>query len=659
MRPNDYPFNLNHLYDCWKQAVREHSVRRSGSDIDPAVVRSWQRCLKQLDPDSPPLFERVDNNAIELARSANQELIDDALSHLEDCHQYMESTKSVLLLCDGQARCLHRIGDHDMLTHTEALGIRPGCRWNESTAGTNAVALCLENVMPTQVIGPEHFFTPLHSLATSAAPIHNLKGSLIGVVALITPVQDATPHALSMMMTVSRAIENSLQAQHYLNEANARLIELNTIMSSITDGIIAWDGSGKVVHINAKAETMLHLGNAVQGEWIGTILRLPEVIRDAWENDRVVRDIETTIGSGLRNISALASLIPYHPDSSAERGFLLILRSIADVRRLINRQTGSRANVHFSDIPAISSAMRRVVKQAKAAGQSSAPVLIRGEEGVGRMQLAQAIHNDSKRSRHPFMAINCNAIPTELMLSEFLGHGDSGRSSARPSKFELADGGTLLLDRVETLSMQMQSALVHLIENGTVMRLQSDQPIPVDVRIIATTSSDIEKMVAEGSFSRRLYYAFFIFSIVVPPLRERPDDLAHVVSRSCERLSQQRNKPLHVGDEALQILTRYFWPGNLRELENALEQAAGQCEDGIISPDDLPEAVHSGRLFEALQARSSQVLSASEAEREAIRRAGWVTGGRVGQMAVMLGLSRTTLWRRMKNMNLSPEEFRQ
>ncbi len=659
MLPNGYPFDLNSLYDCWKRIVRDGANSSHEKTFDPVVLQSWQRCLADQQRTAPGT---VDFSAGETDKSFlphYEFLVNAGLSHLEDCHQYLEDTKSVLALADGHGRFIHIIGDHDLIFHVSGLGVQAGARWTERYAGTNAVALCLEQAAPVQVIGAEHFYSSMHSLATTAAPVHDINGGIIAVIALITPVQDITRHALSMIMTVAKSLENSMQAQYCLDESTSRLIEMNAILGSIGDGIIVWNNEGVVTHINAQASHLLGLTiPVVQGAWIGAVMSLPEVVLQAWDKQQLLTDVETVFSVGGRSIPVLISLRPFQIGRLKENGFLLILRSIADVRRLVNFQTGTQARISFAELPVKSAAMKRVVRQARSASDSDAPVLLRGDDGVGRIQLAQAIHNEGSRTGKPFVAINCNAIPMELMATELLGSGSGKDSPGQPSKFELADGGTLLLDRVETLSHEMQSALVHLIENGTVLRLKSHEPIAVNVRIIALTSADMEKLVAEGSFSRRLYYNFFVFSIVVPALRGRPEDIRFAAERCLARLSQQRGQQLVFDDTCLKTLETYHWPGNLRELEISLEQAAGQCQGGIISRDDLPDAVRSGRLF-AIPTPAHQVLTARDAQREAIKRAAWLTGGKVGAMADMLGLSRTTLWRRLNDLDISIKDYRQ
>jgi transcriptional activator for dhaKLM operon len=300
--------------------------------------------------------------------------------------------------------------------------------------------------------------------------------------------------------------------------------------------------------------------------------------------------------------------------------------------------------------------MRAMLRQARVAARGQAPVLIRGEGGAGKNYLARAIHNDGPRADGPFVGVNCRAIPHELMISEFLGSTDPNNS--RPSKFELANGGTLLLDQVENLSLEMQAALLQLIETRHVLRLGSVQPTAVDVRIIAATTADLEEQVAEGSFSSHLYYRFGVFNLTVPPLRERPEDIPLLAERTLARITADTQRATWISDEAMAVLCRYPWPGNVRELESVLERALSQCQDGTIQLADLPAAVREGRIVTGGSPRPQPLLSLAETEREAIIRAGWACQGHVTEMADLLKIGRTTLWRKMKRYNLRPDYFK-
>jgi len=284
--------------------------------------------------------------------------------------------------------------------------------------------------------------------------------------------------------------------------------------------------------------------------------------------------------------------------------------------------------------------------------------LFQGEGGVGKNLLARAIHNDGPRAGKPFIDINCRAIPHELMTREILGHEQDIHTRGQPSKFELADGGTLLLDQVENLTFELQAALLHVIETRHVTRLGSSMPIPVDVRIIAATAANLEDLVSQGSFLSHLFYRFGVFKILVPPLRERVEDIPLLAERFLARQAAHSGQTIWIEDETVRFLGRYPWPGNVRELESTLERAMSQSRDNVIRPSDLPEMVRNGRVLTGRHPLAQPVISVDEAEREAILRAGWACNGRVTEMSRLLGIGRSTLWRKMKRLNISPVIFK-
>jgi transcriptional activator for dhaKLM operon len=245
------------------------------------------------------------------------------------------------------------------------------------------------------------------------------------------------------------------------------------------------------------------------------------------------------------------------------------------------------------------------------------------------------------------------------MTSEFLGRERGTGILGRPSKFELAHGGTLLLDQVESLSLELQTALLRVLETGHVMRLGGAQPIRLDVRIMAATTANLEQQVAEGSFISHLYYRFGVFNITIPPVRDRLEDVPIIAERFLARISSKDDQAYWIDKEALAILRRYPWPGNVREMESALERAISQSHDGVVRVVDLPEGVRSGRVITSASPQPEPVLSVADAEREAIIRAGRAYQGRVSQMAEQLGIGRTTLWRKMKRLNITADDFKQ
>ncbi|MCI0399053.1 MAG: PTS-dependent dihydroxyacetone kinase operon transcriptional regulator DhaR [Chloroflexi bacterium] len=660
MQSTAYPVRLEILEAFWQSFMATGRVEPvAGVEPDPAVIQSWQRCALRLDPRARPRPATINPQALASVLKAQSDLITVAIAYIEDIHQFIEGSGCAVLLADGTACVLAVGGDPPAVELVNELGLGQGAYWLEGQLGSNALGVTLINAMPVQVVGAEHYFQAYHHLVSTAAPIHDVNGRIIGIMAVVGPAATATSHTLSLVMAAARAIGNQLQTNLYLEEANRRLTEVNTILESIVEGIIAWNDSGKINHINTQAAHMLGLSPpAVLGQRLTDVLNLPPALAEAMAAGQEIWDVEAAFEVNGQTVTPLVSLRPIFEGKSGPVGYMAMLRPVERVRQLVFQQVGAQATLSLDDIPAQSPAMRPVLRQARIAARGMAPVMLRGEGGVGKNHLARAIHKDSGRANKPFISINCRAIPHELMAGELLGYEKGVATDGRPSKFELADGGSLLLDQIESLSLEMQAALLHVIETGHVMRLGGTRPIPVDVRIIASTADNLEQLVAEAHFIDHLFYRFGVFTITIPPLRQRVEDISVLAERFLARFAERFHRPGRVDEGALDILCRYPWPGNVRELESALERAMHHSPDEIIRAVDLPDVVRNGRVITGNSPYPQPVLSATEAEREAIIRAGWACQGRVTEMARQLGIGRTTLWRKMKRHQLASEHFR-
>jgi transcriptional regulator of acetoin/glycerol metabolism len=661
MQPAAYPVQAERLAQIWHNFMAGGQLAPDECDfLDPAVHLSWQRCAPRLDPLTRPRPNQIGAGVLAAFRHRQSHLITMAAPFMEDIHQFVEGSGCAILLADGSACLLELIGDPPAVAELDELGLGQGSYWSEGQLGTNALALVLDSAMPVQVAGPEHFFRSNHHLVTTAAPIHDVRGRIVGILGVVSPLATATPHTLGLVMSAARAISNQLLTDWYLEEANLHLSEVNTILGAIEEGVVAWDKAGRIQHVNAQAGQILGIEPAtILGRPLAIFFHFPAIVADAIVTSDSLSNVEVDIHVSGQSSRCLVSLQPIVDGSGESAGHIAMLRPIEQVRQLVHQQMGSRATLTLEDLSVESSRMRQVIRQARIAARGQAPVLIRGEGGVGKNHLARAIHNDSPRAERPFMAIDCRAIPHELMASELLGHEKEGQVKGRPSKFELAYGGTLLLDEIENLSLEMQAALLQVLESGQVMRLGSTHPIPLNIRIMATTTTDLGQLVSEGSFNSHLYYRFGVFSIAIPPLRERVDDIPILAGRFLKRISQRDGRVFQIDDETMTILCRYPWPGNVREMESVLERAISHNQDGILHPADLPEVVRSGRVISGRSPQPKPVLSVTEAEREAILQAGWACRGHLGEMAQQLGIGRTTLWRKMKRHNLSTQYFKQ
>jgi transcriptional activator for dhaKLM operon len=631
--------------------------------LDPLIHRSWERCAPLLDPWAKPRFTALDGHALDRVLIKQANLLSTAYPLIDDVHQFAEGSGFAVLLTDATVCLLEVSGERSWVTSLGDRGLRAGAYWDEGRMGTNALALALLEAVPVQVVGAEHFFQIYHDLTCSAAPIHDTSGHIVGSLAMVGPQQARNSHTLTAVMAAARAISNQLQTNTYLQEANRRLAELNSVFGAISEGVISWDQNRKITHVNAQAGEILHIKpEAVTGRHLEEVLQLPPTIAEAIEGGGTLPDAEASFGVNGQFINCLVNLRPILEGAQGPVGYIATLRPIERVRQLVHRLVGAQATLTLEDVQGDSTAIRQARRQARIAARGTAPVLLLGEDGVGKNPLARAIHNQSERAEYPFIAINCLALPHELMITEFLGYEGGAFSWAlaegRPSKFELADGGTLFLDEVDALSLEMQAALLQVIETGHVTRLGGVQPIPVNVRIIATSTANLEQQAAEGSFLPHLYRRFGAFVIDLPSLRNRVEDIPLLVERFLARITQRIDCAAFITDEALEILKRYPWPGNVREMENVLERAVAASEDGTIREQDLPAGVRHGQVLPPGTLHPQPVLSIPEAEYDAIIRAGWACRGQVTAMAQQLGVSRTTLWRKMKSFDINPQDFK-
>ncbi|WP_243372654.1 sigma-54-dependent Fis family transcriptional regulator [Geotalea sp. SG265] len=281
-------------------------------------------------------------------------------------------------------------------------------------------------------------------------------------------------------------------------------------------------------------------------------------------------------------------------------------------------------------------------------GRSNSTVLITGESGTGKELFAHSIHNASNRRKEPFVKVNCSAIPAELAEAELFGYEDGAFTGARrqgkPGKFELADGGTIFLDEIGDMPLVLQSKLLRVIQDKEIERVGGVKSRKVDVRIIAATNRDLKRMVAEGTFREDLYFRINVVELKIPPLRDRRKDiplLADTFIKKYNNLLTRRVEGL--SDQALEALTRYYWPGNIRELENVVERMLNYRESGLIELQDLPEEIV-GRPGKAA-AKNTQTLAAMEME--TIQAALAEAGGNKSKAARLLGISRSKLYEKL------------
>ncbi len=320
-----------------------------------------------------------------------------------------------------------------------------------------------------------------------------------------------------------------------------------------------------------------------------------------------------------------------------------------EVREFISWQY-SRERFEFSGIIGRSRKLQQVLETIARVSATHVTVLIEGESGTGKELVARAIHRNSPRANKPFLVVNCAAISETLLESELFGYvkgAFTGATTQKKGLFEEADQGTIFLDEIAEMSPATQANILRVIQEGDVRRVGSTQTIRVDVRVLAATNKDLKKLVEEGKFREDLYYRLKVMHIVVPPLRERREDIPELAAYFVEKYSRKNGKHiLGFTDDVLALLTLYPWPGNVRELENAMERAVIMTIGQHITPSDLPPEIQF--FSEKLEADASHWPTIYDVEKEHILKTLDYVDWNLGRATELLGISRATLWRKLK-----------
>jgi PAS domain S-box-containing protein len=644
---------------AWKAFI-EHQEILDG--VQPMVANSWKRCWTRLNPYNEIIPKRLSPDHLLASQVACFDLISVARPIMEDIFDYIECSGTAIALVNRAGFVLDILGDSDIIAHLEQLTISTGCMLSEFQMGTNAFALSLIDRVPVCVVGSEHYLNRYHELAETAAPIFAANGRPLGALGVINLHYGCHPHTLGVVVAAARAIEGIRWADQLLAEQNQRLAQLNTILEANSEGILVWDADRVLMHINPAAAEILGLpADTMLGRHIGEFIEYPEFLQQAVIKRQPLTDVEVNIKVGERSITCLLSL-RYIFNKNELLWIVCTARQEKDLRKLVQHQMGTYTSLTMADLPGDSTKMKRLRRFVKLAAPAKANILISSERGTGQNTLAGVIHNESPRRNGPFLIFACSSVPSEYLVSELLGVDEglaNNKPGGRPSKFELANKGTIFFQEVDALSLEAQGILLNVIDLGIVQRLGSQRPIPVDVRVIASTYANMQELIAKGSFRSDLFYRLSTFEINPPPLRERLDDLPLLAEKIVSRLSKQLNRHLVVQSATIEALRSYSWPGNLRELETVLGRAAVQAGfSGIIGPSHLPNYVRNPMPKVIDDNNFQAVKPLDDLEHEAILQTAIACNGNVSEMARLLGIGRTTLWRKLKSYNILPDDYR-
>ncbi|MGE5632986.1 MAG: sigma 54-interacting transcriptional regulator [Caulobacteraceae bacterium] len=454
---------------------------------------------------------------------------------------------------------------------------------------------------------------------------------------------------------IINAVEEAIRVLRATQAERERMQRFMAVIDNTSDGVIATDKDNRINVFNVNAEKILGISKeAVIGRTMLDAIGDNALTRIALSNQAKVDSIHS-VGNAELAINHVPIVV-----GSENMGSIITFQDITKIQSLEKKirirlsEKGFIARYTFDNIIFKSPVMRRCIERARTYGNYDSSVLISGPSGVGKELLAQSIHNVSRRATGPFVPINCAALPSALIESELFGYEEGAFTGAKKGGkaglFELAHGGTIFLDEISELPLDLQGRLLRVIQEKEVMRIGDDRVIPVDVRVICTSNRDLSDQVRNGKFRRDLLYRINILTLKVPPLDERREDITALAEFFVKIYGQKYGRlPMSLSEEVLTYLKNFHYEGNVRELQGMMERAVITCESGEILVEDIADvSAETAAGTTEQQELFMQELTLRELENQYIAYIYDKYSGSVGNVCKVLGIDRSTLWRKKK-----------
>ncbi len=598
---------------------------------DAIVQTSWQRCRAfGLDHQSAPAFDQLPAAGIAQLLDSHHSLVQ--TTHQEVLPYYeniLSNSNCLIMLADNQGQVLTSWGTQRFIEPNLARGFQAGASWMERSSGTNAIGTALACEQAVHIEHDEHFLKANRFMTGSAAPIFDAERKVIAVLDVSSDSYLPPSHTLGMVKMMSQTVENRLilnlfHGQHFQLTFNTGLNNLDSQWA----GLLIFDESGQVLSANRRADNLLGV-------------RLSRV------------SVESLFKVSLLELINQPEGLPFALQTSGRNRFQCLLKrpKQAPVQaRVFGAEdkpapaSGISLNaLHFGD-----SRVEKAVRQAERLLEKDIPLLIHGETGVGKEVFVKALHQASSRQKQAFIAVNCAAIPAELVESELFGY-EKGAFTGANQKGSIglirkADKGTLFLDEIGDMPLPTQARLLRVLQERCVQPVGSSELFPVDLRIISATNRSLREQVQLGRFREDLYYRIGGLTLELPPLRERSDKQALF-----KRLWEQHREPTQwagLSPEVLELFEKHPWPGNLRQVSSVMQVALAMAEEQPVRPEHLPDDFFVDLEMEPVETAAPLGLDLNDVE--ALNRELKAAGGNISHLARRLGVSRNTLYKRLR-----------
>ena len=563
--------------------------------IRPEILRAWTRCNTR--GTSPYITEAPRLPEEEIARrlADNRELVEVGRPAIDSLYQFIAGSGFVVTLSDAEGCFLYVVGDEDTLA--ASLGsVEVGSVWSEEVVGANSIGTAIFDDEPVQMFGYEHYCKLPQRWAGSGCPIHDPRGAIIGSVAISGELEKVHLHTLGMAVITARSIEMQMALFETSQQVEVNNRYQRAIINSISEGLLVIDAQNRISTVNDILSALLGSNaNALIGQDIEALIPDQGLLRIIHQR-REFTDFIAKLGLGSEPISCTITSRQI-PLADGRSELLLLVKEMVRAKKLAQRFQADEARLRFDDIVGTDIKLRSAIEIAATAAETSANVLILGESGTGKDVFAQAIHNGSARRNGPFVAVNCGAIPRELIASTLFGYEEGAFTGAKKGgnlgKFELADGGTIFLDEIGEIPLDIQTVLLRVLETKRFSRVGGKSSIAVDVHVIAATNRDLAHEVRMMRFRQDLYFRLDVLSIHLPALRERRGDILPLVDHFLSQMNLRYHKDVqHFSPEAQQQLLRYNWPGNIRELQNVVERSVVLAKGEEVTASSLAQLMN-------------------------------------------------------------------
>ncbi len=675
------------IMQCKQEFLLSRSIPRDCPYLRPEIAESWVRSRQAgVDPYSLDYGRELSREDFSRLIKDNSLLLEVAVPLMKAHADFVTWSNNVLALYDKNRVILFLVGHNYVPERVhEALGHQ----LSETTFGTCTHDLAVRYRQPVQLIGPEHYLVNYHSQISSSVPIFDENHDVVGAFVLVhwmgqnpwlkTEFHDNLWfHSLGWLCSLATAAEKQLallQSNKALTKINKRLQNvnedqevvndiLNTALSYIDEGLVIVDKSGGIIHCNPEGANILHLDRtSIQNQNILNYFPAESpVLKMLFEGNAV----ECSEESMLINNQEKAVILSISPilNEKAKMVTIAIMRFVLaeKVHRLADKRIATGAAYTFESILGQSAEINYAKTIAKRFAPLPQNILLVGESGTGKELFAQSIHNQS-RQNGPFVPLNCAAIPRNLVESELFGYEKGAFTGAerggKPGKIELANGGTLFLDEIEDMPYEIQAVLLRVLESKKAMRLGGIRYRSVDFRLVAASNRDLYEMIQKKLFRNDLFYRLSAIKLEIPPLRNREGDDMFLAEHFISQYSQRAGLiPPTMSAAAKRRILHYRWPGNVRQLENAMIYAVNMAEDGIIDLKHLPKEIREGvgdtedlaqqQGPEPEQFALRDLVSMKEYEMAAIGSALSKTANNIPAAAKLLQISKGTLYRKLR-----------